>query len=101
MDLKKLKPRRRALHVAQVNQRAFNGSISFEDFIINNIDKEKGLTDFRLNVDHIEPDGTIVVYIHPLGRDGETYDGYVRLFEILPKKAIDNLVKLLREKPMP
>ena len=35
------------------------------------------------------------LYIHPLGKDGETFDGYVSGFNIYPKKPMDNISNYL------
>lgn len=98
---KKLSLRKRALQNATANQRAFYKSITFEDFLRNNANKE-GLSgsEFRLVINNETPDGSIQIYCHPFGRDGETYDAYVWHFNIEPKTAIDNLMKYLREKPV-
>ena len=100
--LQNLKPRKRALHIANVTHRAFSSSVTFEDFLRNNANPDGfGGSEFRLVINQEHPDGTLEIYCHPLGRDGETYDGYVKHFTIDPKTAIDNLVKYLREKPTP
>lgn len=101
-NLQNLKPRKRALHIANVTHRAFSSSVTFEDFLRNNANPEGfGGSEFRLVINQEHPDGTLEIYCHPLGRDGETYDGYVKHFTIDPKQAIDNLMKYLREKPTP
>ena len=94
-NLEKLKPRRKALHIANVSSRALFAETLFEDFLRKNL---QGGNEFRL-VATPQKDGTLEFYIHPLGRDGSTFDGYSRGTEVYPKKAIDNLMKYLREKP--
>ena len=95
--LQNLKPRKMALHIANVANRALLPEVIFESFLRNNL--EKG-NEFRMVATPL-PDGTIEFYCHPLGRDGSTFDGYIMNSNVYPKKAIDNLIKYLREKPAP
>ncbi len=95
--LSELKPKRRALHIANANQRAFFSQIIFEDFLLNNSNEGQSGMEFRLVISRLHPDSTLEIYCHPFGRDGETFDGYVCDSEIQPKKAIDNLMKYLNE----
>jgi hypothetical protein len=55
-------------------------------------DNAKDGVEFRLVVSNTNP---LTVYIHPLGRDGETYDCYVHGFSINPKQPFDNLAKAI------
>jgi len=97
MKKRKLTPKSKALMNASVNHRAFNSSLNFEDFLRRNVtDTER---EFRLVVREKSPDA-VTILCHPLGRDGETYDGYAMRYNIEPKQAIDNLMKYLREKPL-
>lgn len=84
----------KSLEVASQTHRAFYKSINFEDFLRNNITETE--REFRLVVKEINQD-SLTILVHPLGRDGETYDGYCLRFNVEPKQAIDNLMKFLRE----
>lgn len=44
---------------------------TFEEYLCSEI--AKGIIDFRLRV-HINQEGEVVFYIHPLGKDGRTVD---------------------------
>jgi hypothetical protein len=94
--LMNLKPKRRALHIANASQRAFLSQVFFENFLRKN---SEGGNDFRLVISKNYTDGTLEFYCHPFGRDGETFDGYVKGTEVYPKTAIDNLMKYLNETP--
>lgn len=94
--LMNLKPKRRALRIANASHRAFLSQVLFEDFLRKN---SIGGNEFRLVIFRDHPDGTLEFYCHPFGRDGETFDGYATGAEIYPKKAIDNLMKYLNETP--
>ena len=59
-------------------------------------DNSKEGNEFRL-VTNLLPDGTMEFYCHPLGRDGETYDGYAMGLNIYPKRAIENLLNYIRD----
>jgi len=98
--LSKLRPRRRALNVASFNQRAFFNQVLFEVFLLANSNNGESGKEFRLVISNRHPDGTLEFYCHPLGRDGSTFDGYVMGTEVLPKKAIDNLMKYMKETPL-
>lgn len=79
---------------ANANHRAFSTAIQFEEFLRqNSTDTER---EFRLVVTEKGQDA-LTILCHPLGRDGQTYDGYVMRFNVEPKKAIDNLMKYLRQ----
>jgi hypothetical protein len=94
--LMNLKPKRRALRIANANQRAFLSKVLFEDFLRRN---SIGGNEFRLVISRDHQDGTLEFYCHPFGRDGETFNGYATGTEIYPKSAIDNLMKYLNETP--
>lgn len=69
---------------------------TFEQFLRDN--SETGV-DFHLRVTK-HSDGLISFYIHPQGRDGETYDYYARGLSLDPKQAFDNLVNaIFKDKP--
>jgi hypothetical protein len=96
--MKKFKhsPRKKAIETTDAKERAFAESITFEEFLRKNANKE-GLqgSEFRLVVFNELSDKELQIYCHPFGRDGETYDGYSHGFTIYPKKGIDNLVRYL------
>ncbi len=96
--LMSLKPKRRAMKIANANKRAFLSSVLFEDFLRKSSDASDAGNDFRLVISRKHSDGTLEFYCHPLNRDGETFDGYITGMEIYPKTAIDNLMKYLNEK---
>ena len=94
-----LKPKRRALHIANAGQRAFLSQVLFEDFLLKHSNNGESGMEFRLVIFKKDSHGTLQIYCHPFGRDGETFDGYVKGTEIYPKTAIDNLMKYLNETP--
>lgn len=98
--LMKLKSKRRALHIANANRRAFLSEVLFEDFLLKHSNSGESGMEFRLVIFNKNADGTLQVYCHPFGRDGATFDGYVKGTEVYPKRAIDNLMKYLNETPV-
>lgn len=68
-------------------------TLTFEEFLKTN--SERG-NDFHLTV--VKHDkGVVEFYCHPFNRNGETFDGYVRRDIVSPKKAIDNLLKIINK----
>jgi len=99
MKKRKDTAKRRALEIASKTHRAFHTPIQIEEYLRRCI-KNGGKT-FFLEVQQVGPDALGIEIKPMLGDDpNNVYLGYVMRFNIEPKKAIDNLMKYLREKPI-
>lgn len=99
MKTRKNTSKKKAMEVASQTHRAFGNCIQIEDYLRRNI-KEGGST-FFLEVKEIGEDCLGVEISPMLNTDkNNIYLGYVMRFNIEPKRAIDNLMKFLREKPL-
>jgi hypothetical protein len=93
---KKVTPKEKAMHIVKIKQRAFSQSFTLEQFLAANIVniKQRG-NEFRLIVKKVKPH-MVEISIRPFGRDGEIYEAYVSDYDAMPKKAIDIMVRLMR-----
>ena len=99
MKKRKDTSKKRALEIASKAHRAFHTPIQIEEYLRQNC-KGGGRT-FFLEVKQIAPDALGIEIKPMLGDDpNNVYLGYVMRFNIEPKKAIDNLMKFLREKSL-
>lgn len=99
MKSRKETPKKKALEIASKSHRAFNNAIQIEDYL--RLAMKKGHRTFFLEVKENKLDA-LGVEIKPMLSEDENdvYLGYVMRFNIEPKRAIDNLMKFLREKQL-
>lgn len=96
--------KRKAMEVASQTHRAFHLVTSLEDYL--RACAKYGSTLFKLEIKQLADDAVgieITPTIDPLIKDAydnpiNSYLGYAMRFNVEPKRAIDNLMKYLREK---
>jgi type III secretory pathway component EscV len=97
MRKRKNSAKRKALEIASQTHRAYHNSIQIEDYLRQNI--KQGSRTFFLEVKDNGLDALGVEIRPMLDKDpNNVYVGYVMRFNIEPRRAIDNMVKFLREK---
>lgn len=97
MKTRKQTAKRNALEIASKSHRAFNTAIQIEDYLRKHL--KNGNFTFFLEVKQNGSDALGIEIKPMLSRDeNDVYLGYVMRFNIEPKRAIDNLMKYLREK---
>lgn len=101
MKNRKQTARRKAMEVASRHHRAYRAywqSIQIEGWL-RQVMKRTGGKTFFLEV-HSVKDDCLGISIQPMLNTDKNcvYNGYVMRFNIEPKRAIDNLMKFLREK---
>lgn len=93
--------KKKALDVASKAHRAFYQAIDIEGYLRQQMKTYGGRT-FFLEVKQVGSDA-LGIEIKPMldaENENNVYLGYVMRFNIEPKRAIDNLMKYLREKPL-
>lgn len=70
-------------------------ALMFEDYLKNNLQEDLvSGNEFNIKV-FFEEDDTISLYIHPIDRDGESFDGFIKGSMIVPKGPVLKLKNFL------